>query len=379
MAGRTEPLGPGRTVGILGGGQLGRMLAMAAARLGLRVHIYAPPGDNPAFEVAHAYTAAAWDDEAALERFARAVDVVTYEFENVPLATAAYLAGRVPVRPGVKALEVAQDRLNEKRFVADHGVATAPFAPVDDAVSLGAALAKTGLPAILKTRRLGYDGKGQVRLLPGDDATAALARLGGVPCILEGFVPFAFELSVIAARGLDGRIEIFDLPRNIHENGILRCSVVPAPVAEATVSEARRIVTRLLEALDYVGVLAVELFAVPDGEARPGTEGAVEAERLRLVFNEMAPRVHNSGHWTEAACTVSQFEQHIRAICGWPLARPMRLADCEMENLLGEEVHRWPELARETGAVIHIYGKAEARPGRKMGHVTRLHPAGKTA
>ncbi len=375
MAERMEPLAPGSTVGILGGGQLGRMLAMAAARLGLRAHIYAPPGDNPAFDVAHAHTAATWDDETALACFAESVDVVTYEFENVPLETATFLAGRVPVRPGVKALEVAQDRLNEKCFAAAHGVPTAPFAPVEDLASLGAALARTGLPALLKTRRLGYDGKGQVLLQPGEDAAAAHARLGGVPCILESFVQFSFELSVIAARGMDGHIEVFDLPRNIHEGGILRRSIVPAPVDAATAAEARSMATRLMEALDYVGVLAVELFAVPEetGSGMSGRGGG----HMGLVFNEMAPRVHNSGHWTEAACSVSQFEQHIRAICGWPLAKPVRLADCEMENLLGEAVHRWAALAGEPGTVIHIYGKAEARPGRKMGHVTRLRPIGK--
>jgi 5-(carboxyamino)imidazole ribonucleotide synthase len=365
--GRSDILGPGHTVGILGGGQLGRMLAMAAARLGLRVHVYSPPGDNPAFDVAHAHTAAPWDDEDALARFAAAVDVVTYEFENVPLATAAFLVARVPVRPGVKALEVAQDRLNEKRFASSQGIETAPFAEVDNEADLNAAIARVGLPAILKTRRLGYDGKGQALLKPGGDAASAWRRLGQVPCILEGFVAFSFEVSVIAARGLDGRVEVFDLPLNVHENGILRRSRVPAPVSEATAGAARALAGRLLAALDYVGVLAVELFAV-------STESGRNDGEMRLLFNEMAPRVHNSGHWTEAACTVSQFEQHIRAICGWPLARPRRLADCEMENLLGDEVRAWRELAAEPDTVVHIYGKAEARPGRKMGHVTRLKP-----
>ena len=350
-------LAPGSVIGILGGGQLGRMLAMAAARLGLRAHVYAPEGDNPAFDVAHAHTVAAWDDEAALAAFADAVDVITYEFENVPLQTAAFLAGRKPLRPGVRALEVAQDRWNEKRFAADLGIATPPFANVERQDDL----ARVTLPAVLKTRRFGYDGKGQVLLRPGDDVAVAWERLGRVPCLLEGFVDFACEVSALLARGTDGAMIAFDVPRNEHENHVLRHSHVPSGLAPATERAALDLARRLAGALDYVGVLAVELFVVRD------VNGAET-----LVFNEMAPRVHNSGHWTEAACALSQFEAHVRAVAGWPLPQPVRHHDCVMTNILGEEVHDWQRLAAEENAVVHLYGKRAARPGRKMGHVTRL-------
>ena len=361
MSARASALPPGSVVGILGGGQLGRMLALAAARLGLRAHIYAPAGDNPAFDVAHAHIAAAWDDEEALARFAESVNVITYEFENVPLATAEFLAARRPLRPGARALEVAQDRWNEKRFAAGLGISTPPFANIETADDLARAAAHVPLPAVLKTRRFGYDGKGQVMVHSGDDLAAAWERLGRAPCLLEGFVEFACEVSALLARGLNGATIAFDVPRNEHENHILRHSHVPSGLAPETERAARDTARRLAEALDYVGVLAVELFVVRDAD---GAE--------TLVFNEMAPRVHNSGHWTEAACVVSQFEAHVRAIAGWPLPEPARHHDCVMTNILGAEAHDWARLAAEESAVLHLYGKRVAQPGRKMGHVTRL-------
>ncbi len=350
-----DRLSPGSRIGILGGGQLGRMLAMAAARLGMHTHIYEPGADAPAGQVADALTGAGYDDAGALAAFARAVDVVTYEFENVPLAAIDVVAPLVPVRPGRRALEVAQDRAAEKSFLNGLGLATAPWTAVDGPDDLAAALAVQGAPAILKTRRLGYDGKGQVRLDPGASAGEAWVAVGAAPSVLEGFVDFEREISVIAARGLDGAVAAFDPGENRHADGILRRTTVPAQVSPAQAQDAVLIAGRILNALDYVGVLGVEMFVTADG----------------LVVNEIAPRVHNSGHWTEAACLVDQFEQHVRAICGWPLGDGGRHSDAEMHNLLGEEVATAPDLA---GARVHLYGKAEARPGRKMGHFTRLAP-----
>ena len=351
----TEALPPGAAIGILGGGQLGRMLSMAAARLGYRCHVYDPDSAAPAADVAHAHTAAAWDDWPALDAFAASVAVVTLEFENVPVATLRHIAARLPVRPDARALEIAQDRLAEKTFLAGLGLATAPFAPVDGAAGLAAALATTGLPAILKTRRMGYDGKGQVRVAAGD-GRAELADLAGAPAIAEGVVPFTAEISVIAARGLSGEVVCYDPGENRHEGGILRTTTVPASLPHALVTDAVLAAGRILTALDYVGVMGVEMFVAPGG----------------LVVNEIAPRVHNSGHWTEAGCAVDQFEQHIRAIAGWPLGDGRRHADVTMENLIGGDVARVPALAREGATRLHLYGKAEVRPGRKMGHVNRL-------
>jgi 5-(carboxyamino)imidazole ribonucleotide synthase len=357
----TVPLPPGSTIGILGCGQLGRMLAMAAARLGLRTHVYCDTS-GPAFDVATAATRAAFDDEAALADFARAVDVVTYEFENVRVETARRLARSVPVRPSPVALEVAQDRLVEKEFVASLAIPVAPFAAVDGPDALRAALDAFAAPAILKARRLGYDGKGQASLDAGGDAAAAWAAIGGVPSVLERRVPFHCELSALIVRGLDGTTAGYDCPVNVHENGILRRSLVPSGLPEADLGEARAIATRIADALDYVGVLAVEMFHL--GPAAPAS--------ARLMVNEIAPRVHNSGHWTIEACTVSQFENHMRAVAGWPLGSTERHSDAEMVNLIGDEAGDWPRLAAEPGACLHLYGKRQARPGRKMGHVTRL-------
>ena len=355
----TEPLPTGAVVGILGGGQLGRMLAMAAARLGYRTHVF-EPGAAPAADVAADWTCARYDDTAALARFAAACDVVTYEFENVPAAALDAL-GDVPLFPPRRALEVSQDRLAEKTFLAGLGLATAPFAAIDGPGDLDAALAATGRPAILKTRRFGYDGKGQARIGDGDDAAAALATLQGAPAIAEGFVAFSMEISVIAARGADGAVAAYDPGANVHADGILATTTVPAPLPAARRMDAVLIASRILTALDYVGVLGVELFVTPAG----------------LVVNEIAPRVHNSGHWTQAGCAVDQFEQHIRAVTGWPLGDGSRHADVVMENLVGAEIARAPALAATRGVQVHLYGKTETRPGRKMGHVNRVTgPAG---
>jgi len=354
------PLKPGAVIGILGGGQLGRMLAMAAARLGLRCHIYAPKGDNPAFEVAHRATEAAYEDEGALADFARSVAVATYEFENVPVDAAKAVAALAPLAPGANVLAATQDRLLEKSFVRDRGVAVPDFLPVSSVEELDAALQRIGRPAVLKSRRMGYDGKGQAVVGPGDDPGLAFQSIGGVPAILEAFVPFAAEISVIAARGRDGSLSAYDIPQNHHSGGILRSSVVPAPISNATAEAAKAMAMRLMAELDYVGVMATEMFLVDDR----GSE--------ILLVNEIAPRVHNSGHWTIDACMVSQFEQHIRAIAGWPLGDPARHSDAVMENLIGEEIERWPALLAESRLALHLYGKSATRPGRKMGHITRL-------
>ncbi|MCU0908424.1 MAG: 5-(carboxyamino)imidazole ribonucleotide synthase [Rhodobacteraceae bacterium] len=351
----SDALPLGSTVGILGGGQLGRMLAMAAARLGYAVRIYDPAPGCPASQVAPCVTAA-WDDAAALDAFAAAVDVVTYEFENVPAAALDRLAETRAIRPSRQALRISQDRLPEKEFLTGIGLETAAFAAVASEQDLTAALSRLGCPAILKTRRLGYDGKGQVRITDPSEVPAAWAALAGADAILEGFVPFEHEISVIGARGLDGRVACFDPAENVHRDGILRTSTVPAGVPARIVQDAVLATARILSALDYVGVIGVEFF-VAGG---------------RLVVNEIAPRVHNSGHWTEAGCAVDQFEQHIRAITGWPLGDGARHSDVQMENLIGDDIARVPRIAQEADARLHLYGKAEARPGRKMGHVNRI-------
>lgn len=355
-------LAPGSVIGIIGGGQLGRMLAVAAARLGYRTVILEPDSLAPAAQVANRQITAAYDDETALAQLADQCDVVTYEFENVPVAAVEWLEARVPVRPGSKALRVAQDRLLEKTMARDLGAETALFAAVEDRAGLDAAIRTTGLPAVLKTTRLGYDGKGQAKILRPEDADAALAAMKNQMAILESFVHFEHEVSVVAARGLKGDVKAFDVAENVHRNHILHTSTVPASLGAPARAEALEIAAAIGAHLDYVGVFAVEMFAIREGEDH------------RLLVNEIAPRVHNSGHWTEAACAISQFEQHIRAITGLPLGDTTRHSDCVMENLIGDEVNALPAIAGEAGAVIHLYGKAEARPGRKMGHVTRLSP-----
>jgi len=352
----TEPLAPGATIGILGGGQLGRMLAVAAARLGFRSHIFEPGAEPPAADVAHRVTTAAYDDEGALRAFAASVDVITYEFENIPTEALDVLETLRPIRPGREALRVSQDRLTEKRFLQDLGLQTAPFADITDQASLDAALAEIGAPAILKTRRFGYDGKGQARISELAQAAAALADMQGAPAVLEGFVDFSHEVSVIAARGLAGDVACFDPGENVHRDGILHTTTVPATLSGAQRTDAVLLAARILNALDYVGVLGVELFVTPAG----------------LIVNEIAPRVHNSGHWTQNGCAVDQFEQHIRALAGWPLGDGQRHSDVVMENLIGDDMDRVPDLARQADTAIHLYGKAETRAGRKMGHVNRI-------
>jgi 5-(carboxyamino)imidazole ribonucleotide synthase len=354
----TESLPVGACIGILGGGQLGRMLSVAASRLGLRCHIYDPAAHPPAGDVAAAVHNGAWDDHAALEAFALGVDVITYEFESIPAATLDLLESLRPVRPGRRALEVSQDRLSEKRFLEGLGLKVAPFRDIPDLETLRGAVAELGLPAILKTRRLGYDGKGQARLDTAQGLDTAFAAMAGQAAILEGFIAFEREVSVIVARGLDGAVVAYDPGENLHEGGILRRSSVPARLSGMGVADAVLAAGRIVTALDYVGVMGVEFFVT----------------RAGLVVNEFAPRVHNSGHWTQAGCAVDQFEQHIRAVAGWPLGDGRRFADVEMENLIGADMARLPDLLRESGASVHLYGKGEVRAGRKMGHVNRVRP-----
>ncbi len=357
-------LPPGSTIGILGGGQLGRMIALAAAELGIRVHVFAPEADSPAFEVSHRHTVAPYDDAAALSAFAREVDVVTYEFENVPAQSAELVSGLVPLRPGARALAVTQDRLVEKDFVTSLGIGTAPYRKVDDVAQLDAALAALGRPAVLKTRRFGYDGKGQTIISPHDDAEAAFANLGGAPAILEGFVPFTREVSVVGARGLDGTFIAYDLCENTHRHHILDVTCAPADLPAAAAEQAVAAARIIADSLGYVGVLAVELFVIADGA---GAE--------TVLVNEIAPRVHNSGHWTIEGAQTSQFAQHVRAICGWPLgSAALTGAGATMTNLIGNDIDNWTAIAAEPGAHLHLYGKGAPRPGRKMGHVTRVIP-----
>jgi 5-(carboxyamino)imidazole ribonucleotide synthase len=353
----------GATIGILGGGQLARMLALAAARLGLRCHVYSPEKYSCAFDVVHAGTCAPYDDEGALGRFAGTVDVITYEFENVPAKTAAFLARRRPVLPDPRVLETTQDRLVEKDFISALKIATAPYAPIHSATQLAEGVKAVGLPAVLKTRQLGYDGKGQVKIAKGGDAVAAWRSVRNAPCILEGFINFEREVSVVVARARDGNVECFEVTENEHRDHILKVSRVPAKVAPTLAREARQIATRIAKAFDYVGVLAVEMFVVRKGR------------HSTVLVNEIAPRVHNSGHWTIDGATVSQFEQHVRAIAGWPLARPLRLGRrVEMVNLIGAEVNDAANWLTVPGTSVHVYGKGEAYPRRKMGHVTRVWP-----
>jgi 5-(carboxyamino)imidazole ribonucleotide synthase len=358
----TGPLPPGSTIGILGGGQLGRMTALAAAQLGYRCHVYSPTDGEPGTQVAAASTIAPYEDEEALGRFACSVDVVTFEFENVPARVLDHLAALVPCRPGIRALSICQDRLLEKAFLEKAGVPVASWAPVHSAADLPAALAKVGLPAVLKTTRLGYDGRGQAVVRTLEEAEAALARLSPHPLVAEGFVQFTAEISAVAARAVDGSTATYDAVENRHTHHILDLSFAPARVPEAAAAAARRHSAAVAEALELVGVLAVEFFLLPDGT---------------LLGNEIAPRPHNSGHWTIDACQASQFEQHARAVVGLPLAGTERHADAVMRNLVGPEgMARWPALAAAPAVSVHLYGKAEARPGRKMGHATRLLPRG---
>jgi 5-(carboxyamino)imidazole ribonucleotide synthase len=353
-------LKPGDTIGILGGGQLGRMLAMAAARLGLRCQVFSPDPESPAFDVVLNATCAEYADVEALELFANDVDVITYEFENVPAAAAMILAARRPVLPDRKILETTQDRLAEKDFVKRLGIGTAGYADVSSAAGLRAAIARIGLPAVIKTRRFGYDGKGQAIIRDGDDPDKVWQDLGTKSAILEAFIPFEREISVIAARSADGHVECFDVTENEHRDHILKISRAPADISDALAAKARSIAETIANALNYVGVLAVEMFVV-QGDGEPG-----------VLVNEIAPRVHNSGHWTLDGASISQFEQHIRAIAGWPLGKPVRHGPVTMTNLIGDDIKSYEQWLTVPGATVHLYGKGTPRPGRKMGHVTQI-------
>ncbi len=355
----TTPLPPGSTIGIIGSGQLGRMTALAAARLGYRVHVYSPEADSPAEQVADRATVASYTDLAALEAFARAVDVVTFEFENIPADSVRLLEGLVPVRPGWRVLDVAQDRISEKTFFNDLGIATAPWAKVDSPQALADAIAAIGTPAVLKTTRLGYDGKGQAKIAADTDPLTAWDSLGRAEAVLEGFIDFVGEISVIVARGPDGTARAFEPAWNVHKNHILDISTVPAPIDAALAALAVDATCRVATALDLAGLLAVEFFVTRDN---------------RLLANEMAPRPHNSGHWTMDACVTDQFEQFVRAVCGLPLGNPDRHSDATMKNLIGDDADHWLAILSDPDARLHLYGKHQARPGRKMGHVNHIRP-----
>ncbi|HEX7885057.1 MAG TPA: 5-(carboxyamino)imidazole ribonucleotide synthase [Phenylobacterium sp.] len=354
----TFPLPPGSTIGILGGGQLGRMLALAAAQLGFDVAVLERDADSPAGRVAAHTIVGAYDDPAALEALAAVAHVVTFEFENVPAASVLKLQSLgVEVAPGPEALAVAQDRVAEKQFLNASGAPTVAYASADSAEEAVAVTAEMGAPVLMKTRREGYDGKGQRWVEHAADAAVAFAELGGVPVILEAPADFVRELSIIAARGRDGATAIYPLAENHHENGVLRRSVAPAQVNEDLAFQAEKIAARVLKGLNYVGVVGIELFQLKDGQ---------------LLVNEIAPRVHNTGHWTQDGCAVDQFEQHIRAVAGWPLGATAPHARVEMLNLLGDEADTWSKLAQEPDTRVHLYGKRQAKPGRKMGHVNKL-------
>jgi 5-(carboxyamino)imidazole ribonucleotide synthase len=355
-------LKPGDSIGILGGGQLGRMLAMAASRLGFKCQVFSPDPDSPAFDVVLHATCAEYADVEALELFANDVDVITYEFENVPAAAAMVLAARRPVLPDYKVLETTQDRLAEKDLAKRLGIATAAYAEVSSVEGLRTAIARIGLPAVIKTRRFGYDGKGQAIIRDGDDLDRVWIELATKSAILEAFIPFEREISVIAARGADGDVECFDVTENEHGDHILKTSRVPAAISDTLAAQARGITETIANALNYVGVLAVEMFVVP------GADGPT------LLVNEIAPRVHNSGHWTLDGASISQFEQHIRAIAGWPLGKPVRHGPVTMTNLIGNDILGYERWLAVPGATVHLYGKGAPRAGRKMGHVTEVTP-----
>ncbi|MDD3287958.1 MAG: 5-(carboxyamino)imidazole ribonucleotide synthase [Alphaproteobacteria bacterium] len=354
---------PGSTIGILGGGQLGRMTALAAANLGYRCHIFCPESEAPALQVSDAYTTGSFTDEAALEKFASCVDIVTLEWENVPISTLEFLDGKVPVCPSPNIQKIAQDRILEKSFARQHGIGTADFMAIGSIDELKIALKKFPLPAVLKSTRMGYDGKGQVKINADTDAASAWQEMGGNAGILEAFVDFDCELSVIVARRADGLMVHYPVTQNIHQNHILARSEAPAPVSADVADEAARLACHMAKELGVVGLLAVEFFALKT----PNASGQL------VLMNEIAPRPHNSGHWTIDACSCSQFEQLIRAICGLPLGLCEQHSKAIMHNLIGDDVLRWAELLKDPSACLHIYGKTDIRAGRKMGHVTFLH------
>jgi 5-(carboxyamino)imidazole ribonucleotide synthase len=356
---RGQVIAPGSTIGILGAGQLGRMTALAAARLGYRVHSYGPEPDSPAFQVSAAATIASYEDQDALKRFAESVDVVSFEFENVPSAAAELLAELKPTRPSPQILHICQHRLREKDFLATVPVPLTAYQEVADPTELARALARIGWPAVLKTAEFGYDGKGQVMLRPESDLAQAWRCMGAATGILEGFVDFSHEISVVLARGLDGATAIYPPVENRHRHHILDTTHAPAQLPESVMARAEAIAQKIAEAMEVIGLIAVEMFVTRSGE---------------VLVNELAPRPHNSGHWTIDACATSQFEQFVRAICGLPLGSVEHHSHAVMTNLLGEDVAAWRDILAEPGARLHLYGKRAARPGRKMGHVTRLSP-----
>lgn len=352
----TEPLPQGAVIGILGGGQLGRMLSVAASRLGLKCHIFEPGAEPPAAQVAWKTTRADYTDLAAVRAFAHTVDVVTYEFENIPTETLDVIEEICPVHPGRAALAASQDRVLEKDFLTGLGLKTAPYAQIDSLGDLEVALGVIGTPSILKTRRFGYDGKGQFRLNGASEAEAAFTAIKGAPAILEGFIEFSREISVIGARGIDGDVVCFDPGENVHRNGILHTTTLPANVSLAQRTDAVILAGRVLNALNYVGVMGVELFVTSNG----------------VIVNEIAPRVHNSGHWTQNGCVIDQFEQHIRAVAAWPLGDGKRHSNVVMTNIIGDDAMNLAEITRDSAIGLHLYGKSEARAGRKMGHFNRV-------
>lgn len=354
MASSGEIVPPGSTIGIVGGGQLGRMLARAASRMGYKTHIFTPDKDSPASHVATSTTIGAYQDTTALRAFGQNVDVVTFEFENIPAETLTMLETLVAVRPKPEVLFTTRHRLREKEFIRAQGIKTAPFAPVRTDAELEAAMQTIGAPAVLKTTELGYDGKGQVVIQSAAEAASAWKKLGRTECILEGFIEFSAEASIIVARSTHGEMRCYPLVENIHKNHILHKTIAPASFIDQHQEEAVRISKTLAEKLDVVGLLAVELFVTPQG----------------LLVNELAPRPHNSGHWSMEGAPTAQFEQHIRAICGWALGDTTARSKVEMINLLGDDWKQWEDYAKQAEAHVHLYGKTESRPGRKMGHVT---------
>jgi len=356
-----HPIPPGSTIGILGGGQLGRMLAMAAAEMGYHVHIYCPEQDAPASEVAKFTTVAAYENIGALQEFAQSVDVVTYEFENIPADPVAELARHAKVRPSPEILNMSQHRILEKQAINHLGIATAPFMPVSSPEELVLAKEAIGLPAVLKTCRMGYDGKGQWKITGEKELNDLKAQniFSESSHILEGFVPFRMEISVIIARDVMGNIDCYCPVQNTHKNHILHETIAPAPISVSLTEKAEHIARTIARGLDLVGLMAIEMFVTDNDD---------------ILVNEVAPRPHNSGHWTIDACTTSQFEQTIRAICGLPLGSTERLCDAKMLNLIGDDVKDWQHYTAMPDAKLHLYGKKEARPGRKMGHVTYLRP-----
>ncbi len=353
-------LKPGSTIGILGGGQLGAMLASAACEMGFEVHIYAPDENSPAFQRTNLVTVAPYEDLNALRRFASCVDVMSYEFENVPIGPLRHVENEVSIKPGIRALETAQDRLVEKDFLKKCGARLADYAAINNLEDLETAVLRIGMPCVLKTRRFGYDGKGQIVLRKGDDLAQAWQQLKGVPCVLEAFVDFVSETSQIAARAQDGSTVAFEMALNSHKHHILDTTRLPCGLPEEVLSEANLISQRILSDLNYVGVMGIEFFVAKN------ESGHV------LYVNEIAPRVHNSGHWTQDGCLIDQFEQHIRAIAGWPLGAADRHSNIEMINLIGDDIKQLPKYLNDPRSKIHLYGKSEAREGRKMGHVNRL-------